>query len=346
VRGTKRTGSRQFWVREDDRQLLKRKICDLRLKIEGTPLERNIERLYAELKERGLRFRPHTWLSSEWFSPDGIPGIAIPYYLAHPRLARLEGRQMLQVEGGSPAECMRILRHEAGHAICTAHRLHFRKRWREIFGLFSKPYPRYYRPRPNSRAFVLHLDAWYAQAHPAEDFAETFAVWLTPRSGWRRTYRDWPTALRKLEYVDELIREISHRAQPVRSRVKIEPVSQLKLTLGQYYRKKRTRYGAYWPDSYDRDLRRLFSADSRYAAQPTAAVILRSMRSEIRNTVAEWTGAHPYTIDQVLQDMIARCRELRLRLAVPKREVKSRAFILLTVHTMNCLHGRRQEIPV
>ena len=26
----------------------------------------------------------------------------------------------------------------------------------------------------------MHLDPWYAQSHPDEDFAETFAVWLTP----------------------------------------------------------------------------------------------------------------------------------------------------------------------
>ena len=86
------------------------------------------------------------WLSSEWFSPDGIPGIAIPFYLAHPRLRKLEHRQILEVEGGTEGECMRILRHEAGHAIDTAYRLHRRKRWREIFGSFSQPYPDSYRP--------------------------------------------------------------------------------------------------------------------------------------------------------------------------------------------------------
>ena len=138
---------------------------------------------------RGIRFRPHCWLAQEWFSPDGIPGIAIPFYLAHRRLMSIERRFMREVEGGNRNWLMRILRHEAGHAIDSAYRLRRRSRWRAVFGPASLPYPDTYRPRPGSRRFVQHLGAWYAQAHPTEDFAETFAVWLKPRSPWRREYR-------------------------------------------------------------------------------------------------------------------------------------------------------------
>ena len=138
---------------------------------------------------RGIRFRPHCWLAQEWFSPDGIPGIAIPFYLAHRRLMSIERRFMREVEGGNRNWLMRILRHEAGHAIDSAYRLRRRSRWRAVFGPASLPYPDTYRPRPGSRRFVQHLGAWYAQAHPTEDFAETFAVWLKPHSPWRREYR-------------------------------------------------------------------------------------------------------------------------------------------------------------
>jgi len=293
-----------------------------------------------------LRFRPHVWLSTDWFSPDGVPGIALPFYLAHPRLMKLEARQMLEVEGGSESACMRILRHETGHSLDSAYRLHFRKRWREVFGSYSQPYPGYYRPNPNSRKFVVHLEAWYAQAHPAEDFAETFAVWLTPRSHWRQRYRDWPRALRKLEYVDELMREIADQPPRINVRQKVEPISLLSQTLGEYYHKKREIYGGTWSEIYDRDLRRLFSDDRRYAERPTASSFLRGVRSEIRSTVAEWTGTHPYTIDQVLRDMIERSRELKLRLACSPGRARIQATILLTVHTMNWLHTRRHEIPL
>ena len=194
------------WHRLSDEQLLDLRICDLPIKIKGSFLEPHIKRLYSELNARGIRFKPHVWLAEEWFSPDGVPGIAIPFYLAHPRLMKLERKQMLEIEGGTDTECMRILRHEAGHALDTAFRLHFKRQHRELFGSFAQPYPDFYKPKPKSRKYVLHLPAWYAQAHPAEDFAETFAVWLTPRSQWRRRYRGWP-ALRKLEYIDELMNE-------------------------------------------------------------------------------------------------------------------------------------------
>jgi hypothetical protein len=322
------------------------RVADLDVRIRGTPLEARVDKLHRELEQRGIHFKPHVWLSTEWFSPDGVPGIAMPFFLAHPRLLKLEARQMLEVDGGTAASCMKILRHEAGHAIDTAFRLHFRKAWRDVFGRYSQRYPQYYRPRPNSRSYVLHLDAWYAQAHPAEDFAETFAVWLTPRSNWRRAYRDWPTALAKLEYVDELMDEINGSAPRKRSRAHIDPLSASKQTLGQHYRTKRKRYGAAWPDYYDDDLRRLFSDERRYAAQPRASVFLRAIRADVRGEVAGWTGAHSYTVNQVLQDMIERCRELKLRLAVPRAEAKRQAAMLLTVHTMNCLHGRRHEIAL
>ena len=184
------------------------RICDLPIKIRRSFLEPHIKRLYEELNTRGIRFKPHVWLSEEWFSPDGVPGIAIPFYLAHPRLMQLERKQMLEVEGGTDTECMRILRHEAGHALDTAFRLHFKRRWRELFGSFAQAYPNFYKPKPRSRNYVLHLRAWYAQAHPAEDFAETFAVWLTPRSRWRRRYKGW-TALHKLEYIDESMKDLA-----------------------------------------------------------------------------------------------------------------------------------------
>ena len=344
--GSKRK-PRRSWARYSDQRLLEQRLRDLDLRIERTWLQSCVDRLYRELENRGILFRPHVWLSTEWFSPDGIPGIAIPFYLAHPRLMRLERREMLQVEGGTDAACMRILRHEAGHALDAAYRLHFKPAWRKAFGRYAQRYPDYYSPKPDSRSYVLHLDSWYAQAHPAEDFAETFAVWLKPRSAWRQRYGDWPKVLRKLRYVEREMRaSVVEQPPRVRSRRQVDPVSRMSQTLGDYYDKKRARYQAPWPEFYDRDLFRLFSDDARYRDRPTAASFLRSMRAELRESVAEWTGVHPYTVDQVLQDMMERARELRLRLAVSQRRAKTRAVLLLTVHTMNCLYVGRYEIPL
>ena len=202
------------WAALPDDELLQLRLKDLKVTLEGTWLERCLEELYDELAERGLRIRPHAWISNEWFSPDDTPGIAIPFYLAHPRLMRLERKMIIDVEGGTVPECMRILRHEAGHVVQVAYQLQRRRRWQELFGPSSTRYPDYYRPNPASRRYVYHLPLWYAQSHPDEDFAETFAVWLTPRSNWRRRYAGWP-ALKKLEYVDELMAEIAGRTAVV-----------------------------------------------------------------------------------------------------------------------------------
>ncbi len=168
------------WEHLSEKDLLEVRMCDLGLATEGTGLEERIEQVCGELTARGLRFRPHFWLSDDWFTPDGIPGVAIPFYLAHPRLAQLERAKMLEVEGGTPEWCLRILRHEAGHAIDNAFRLRRRRRRIKLFGKSSEPYPEHYAPRPYSKSYVIHLDAWYAQSHPDEDFAETFVVWLHP----------------------------------------------------------------------------------------------------------------------------------------------------------------------
>ncbi|MBI5865758.1 MAG: hypothetical protein HZB38_14865 [Planctomycetes bacterium] len=330
------------WADWSDDALLGLRFCDLRVGLFATPLADRVVRLYVELARRHLRARPHVWLSHEWFAPDGVPGFAAPFYLAHPRLMELERSQMLEVEGGSPQSCMQILRHEAGHAIDHAYRLYRRADYRRIFGR-CRPYPDWYRPRPDSRRFVLHLDSWYAQSHPAEDFAETFAVWLTPESDWRRRYRNWPAA-RKLEYVDWLMNEIAGSPPAVRSRARLEPLSALRTTLREHYQRRRARYANDVPVVYDADLQRLFEACGGRGR--TAAAFLRRAQPELRELVARWTGQPAYTIDQVLREMAVRCRRLGLHATRSARRMTQDAAVLVTVHTLNFLRGRRRRVAI
>jgi hypothetical protein len=333
------------WAHASDKELLAMRLCDLGLAIAGSPLEPRVKELGAELKVRGLRFRPYVWLSDDWYTPDGIPGIALPFYMAHPRLIRLEESQMLEVEGGTPDWCMRILRHEAGHAIENAYRLRLRRKRIELFGRSSQKYPASYEPRPYSKSFVHHLEAWYAQSHPDEDFAETFAVWLTPGSDWEKRYAGWP-ALKKLQYVDALMRELDGRRPPVRTRRKVDPIEKLTKTLREHYTERRAHYGVEVPRIYDRALRRLFSAAPEFRANPAATTFLRRVRRETRRLVTTWTGAYQYTVDQVLEDIMHRCRELELRLAVPEAQARIDFAILLTVQTMNFLHSGRHRVAL
>lgn len=328
----------QDWTKLPDEELLDVRLCDLDLRIEGSLVEPRIERLTEELERRELRFRPHFWVSTDWFSPDGVPGVAVPFYVVHPRLRQLEKRQMYDVEGGTEEWCMQLLRHETAHALDTALGLHRRKDWRETFGRFSQPYTAYYQPKPYSKRFVLHLDYWYAQSHPAEDWAETFAVWLRPGSQWRKRYAGWP-ALRKLEYVERLMAEVARQPAKVRSRERTDHVGGLRTTLRAYYAEKRERYGTDSPDFYDRDLRKLFVPRADAPKAPRAHRFLSRARPEIRRQVARWTGEYQYTIDQVLEEMIERARELDLALASEESQALMDATVLVAVQTMNHLHS-------
>ena len=328
---------REDWAELGDEDLLDLRMADLPLAVEGT-LAQRIAQLRGELEERGLRFPLHFYISDEWFTPDGATAIAVPFYLAHPRLEKLEEAQMFEVEGGEHEWGMRILRHEAGHAIDNAYNLRRRRARRDTFGLPSRAYPEFYTPRQYSKSFVLHLDAWYAQSHPDEDFAETFAVWLTPNSEWRQRYKGW-RALRKLEYMDTLMRSLGDQPPRVNNPAEIEPLRDVRTTLRQHYRNKRRHYGVDHPNFYDRDLRRLFSDAPEFSGNITAAQFIARNRRALRRVVAGWTGIYQYTIDQVLEDMIGRCRELKLRVAGSEDQARQEFTVLLTVQTMYYLHS-------
>ena len=328
-----------------DRQLLELRLCDLPVRIRGTQLEQRVKKLYRELKARSLEFQPHVWLAEEWFTPDGVGGFAIPFYLAHPRLMKLERAQMLEVEGASDAECMRILRHEAGHAIDNAFRLHTKRSWSDTFGSYRVPYPEWYQPQPGSRDYVLNLDAWYAQAHPAEDFAETFAVWLHPRGRWQRPYQGWG-AHRKLEYVEQVMKGLAGRSPARVVTREVEPLSSLKKTLRDHYRRKRAYYTIHWPASYERNLYRVFTADGRKRPSPSAAQFLRHYRREISHIVARGTGVHHYTVNHIVKHMIVRCRELNLSLSMPVEEARQLLIVMLTMQVMQVLRTGYHRIPL
>ena len=333
----RKSSLRDDWPDLDDEALLDVRMADLPLTIEGTLAER-VAQLRREIDERGLKVPLHFYIGDEWYTPDGATSICIPFYLAHPRLARLEEAQMFEVEGGDYEWCMRILRHEAGHAIDNAYRLRLRRQRREVFGSPAEPYPEFYTPKPYSKSFVLHLDAWYAQSHPDEDFAETFAVWLTPNSEWRQRYAGWKAA-RKLEYMNGLMGSLRDAAPRLDNPAEIDPLPKLRKTLRQHYRTKRKHYGVDYPNFYDRDLRRLFSDAPEFSENITAAQFIGRIRRSARRLVANWTGIYQYTIDQVIEDMMSRSRELKLRLAVPEEQARHEFNVLLTVQAMNYLHS-------
>lgn len=330
------------WAAWPDERLLELPINRLRLRLGNCPaLVRRIERVLSELAARGLRFAPHFWLGEDWFSADGIPGVAVPFYLAHPRLLRLERKMVGEAEGSSASGCQSILRHEVGHALDHAYGLHRRRDWQQHFGRSSERYPSSYRPKPASRKYVLHLDAWYAQSHPDEDFAETFAVWLASPRSWRQAYRGWP-ALRKLEYVDRLMQEIAAKRPINTSRARFEPLEAVSKTLRQHYEEKRAQRSAHRSPWYDRDLRRLFGPANGCPSVPAERFIHRC-RTELHCSFSPVAVQERYNLDQFVREILSRCRELQLH-AVGGRQLKARFLSLLTRRQRQYIHNTRHHV--
>ena len=294
------------------RELLGRRISDLGLSLHGSPVEGLVEQLHRELEERGIAFRPPVYLSDEWGCPDGTPLIGVPFYLADPRLSRIEQRMAMEVEG--EAEIMRILRHEAGHAINYAYRLHDRPDWRQIFGPYSRPYRERFRADPFSRAYVRHLPGWYAQKHPDEDFAETFAVWLTSDIDWREEYNRWE-ALAKLEYVDRVMREVAELGVPEAPAPGADdvPVRAMHYTIAEHYHEGGGAVPVQDERHFDGDLRTLFASRTEAPDGEAAEGFIRRHRREIVSRIAYWTGESAPVVRTFVDLLAARTGALELR---------------------------------
>lgn len=341
-----------------EEEMLRLRLCDLPLKIEGTWLEECIQEFYRELDSKGIKFKPGCYLADEWLTPDGEPVVGIPFFLAHPALMKLEKKMMSDVEGGTKTWCMKLLRHEAGHAINYAYKLYKKKKWQKIFGKFSTVYADTYRFRPYSKNFVRHLEDYYAQYHPDEDFCETFSVWLTPDLDWRLQYKHWG-ALRKLKYVDELMQEIKDKEPLVKEGKRYWQASLMRTTLEHFYRKKKHSYAENFPDFHDVNLKKIFTfpaslspnvniadvsaaEDMKEAVNPrgkTAAVeLIRKYKRDILDNVSAWTGEKKYIINELIGVIKERCKRLKLVSHGAEALAILRVSVYITTLVMNYMY--------
>lgn len=324
------------WAQLSDEQLLEKNISRLGLKLEGTDLQPLIQQLYDELTQKNLTFHPPCFVGDEWFCPVGIPAIFIPFFLTHERLKKLERKIILEVEGETKPWFMKLIRHEAAHAYSYAYQLYKKKKWQQHFGLASTEESDFYRPRPYSRSYVIHLDDWYAQSHPDEDFAETFAVWLAPDLNWRERYRGWK-ALQKLEYLDELMRSIAGKPPVHQPKFRAADYDCLHLKLKTYYARKRKLYEDSYPDFYDKDLTRLFAAGPEFAGRQKASNYLKAQRKLIMDSVCQWTNEKKYRVHQLLTRLLARCDELDLYVRGDDPALNLQVSSYITALVMNYL---------
>jgi len=297
---------------EERRVLLGRRISELGLRVAGSPVERLVGSLHDELQLRGLVFRPPVYLSDEWGCPEATPVIGVPFYLADQRLARIEAERSDGLE--SEAEAMKFMRHEAGHAFNYAYRLYDRADWRQTFGPYTRPYRERYHADPFSRDYVRHVLGWYAQKHPDEDFAESFAVWLTPGLDWRADYDGWP-ALRKLEYVDRVMAEVGSQPPPIAWQPSLNDlaVDAMHYTVEEHYSQLEQRLPVEDERYFDGDLRNIFSAPEHAPAGDSAAAFIRAHAGELVSRIAYWSGESVAIVRAFIEFLAARAAALSLR---------------------------------
>jgi hypothetical protein len=316
-------------------------IRDLGLKIEGTPLEAVIAEFRREVEAAGIRkLKPHFYLTTQWMVHDDTIAIGIPFYLARPDLMDLHAEADGHVEGVGRAEQLRYLRHEMGHVVNYAYKLFDREEWVRLFGSMTQPYEDEYRPEPFSRRFVVHLPGWYSQKHPDEDWAETFAVWMTPGADWRSAYAAWPEALEKLAYCDRLMNELGDAEPPVTAVDLDCEVGNLTDSVGELYDSWAFAGEAQMP-GLDGALRTIFEDrdDATLAERLPAADLIRRWERDLMADVFRWTGHFPERTRHLLRHLAARARELHL--AYPAdRETRAVLALsaLVTALAMNHVH--------
>jgi len=325
-------------------EILSKPIQQLGLKLEGSTLDRFVQQLYKELEAKGItRFHPRCYLTDEWGCPNMEPVIGIPFYLADPKLQRLEA-EMNDIEDSR--QIMMYMRHEAGHAFCYAYELYKTPEWRTLFGPFRRPYRDSYKPVPFSRQFVRHMEGWYAQKHPDEDFAETFAVWLTPRSNWRKRYKGWG-AMKKLLYMDRIGHKLASVDPPVAHGDTDITVDEMDVTVGEFY--QRALGQQLTPDELplDTDLRDIFTVSRRRRNNVRPAVdLLRENRKVLIDKVNYWTGVQRPLVKKLWEAIEAKVSALDLRADITcERESLTEVTVYATALAMNFITRGKFILP-
>jgi hypothetical protein len=317
------------------RKLLTSRICDLPLTVEDSPLAELVGELYEELICAGVVFRPQVYLSDDWGCPNLVPVIGVPFYLADVRLSRLVSTcRSCPVE--NEAEIIRYLRHEAGHAFNYAYRLFKEPEWKRLYGAFNQPYLEHFTARPFSPGFVRNIPGWYSQKHPDDDFAETFAAWLTPNSRWRERYAE-TQALAKLEYVEITVKRLGKTRPPVIDGNLDRPLAELNMTIKEWC----VAEGAYgWshvklPSAFKYDLKDLFPAPRGGSLN----LLLTEDSWRLMNEVHALTGTDSDLLFALVQELIHMIADLKLKVASGNETyARIKLAILLTTLAMNFQH--------
>jgi hypothetical protein len=328
--------------------MLDRPLNKLGVRLSAPHIASAIKQLHKELKNNNISFRPEIWISDDWFSPDGHPGFAIPFYLFTPQLISLENFYTQEVEGYTRPELMKLLRHETAHAMDNAFGLRMDKRRQKLFGLCSVPYPKDYLPNKKSNNFVTNLSDFYAQSHPEEDFAETFAVWLDPGSNWQKRYISKPVALEKLLFIDQLMHKLKSKKEKLITAPPPDQLRNLKGNLRDYYLRKRKRLGIIGLIDIQKDLHKIFTNKVESKKTVQAAKLIKTGNKILKDSFlkkksSEGIKVKNKLIKNLLSEMENYCLKQSLMTNNQKKAMTSLSS-MLQEHSLHLPHNRNRII--
>jgi hypothetical protein len=324
-------------------EMLTTPINRLGYKIEGTVLEEAIAIVRKDMRRVGItKLQPRFYLSNGYGCIEGIPNISVSFTDCNDLIGELN--QEFRHFRYTREELIDVLRHEVGHAFCYGYKLFRTPEFRRIFkvkGHFFRTYPatnQYVRRvNPWSKEFVNPGGDYYAQKHPDDDFAETFLVWIKPRQNWRKMHKSRPGALRKLEYVDRVVKEYGRKPPLVEGNPTMiyEPVEELKLTVARFMKAKPAIYRRQATGYVDSDLKAMFLKRPPYVrGRPArthhhAYAFLRGYKRILIPRVAYWVGVDESVVAALIDKLIARSRALNLWV---RHDESERKIIELTAY--------------
>ncbi len=268
--------------------------------------------LSQELQSKGIHFDFHLWVSEEWFCPDGVPGFALPFYLFNKELGAYHKKQTGLYEGKNTKEILKLMRHELGHAIDNAYGLRKIKRRIKVFGSSSREYPEAYAPKAHSRNFVNYLGDQYAQSHPDEDFAETFAYWLDPEKNWQ-TKKFNSTLRGKFELMQEMMLNLRGQKPKLKNKFKIDPIEKCNLTPSEFYKQFNAERNHRHMRRVDHHIRCFFGDKKLQEGDLSLAHYLKNHREYFVRTLSSSEGVYQYEANWALQKVIQRAKGLGAR---------------------------------
>ena len=282
--------------------------------------------LTSELRDHGISFDFHIWVSDDWFCPDGVPGFAVPFYLFNKELFKIHKKEVGFVEGRSEREILMLMRHELGHAMDNAYGLRRIKERQNLFGSSKKDYPESYQPQRYSKNYVHYLGDNYAQSHPDEDFAETFAYWLDPSKSWRLKSMS-PKLREKLELMDRMMDGVRRAKPRLVNKFKVEAIEKNSMTLKSFYKKRQSVDKRTSEERVDHNLRSVFLSNNSSRSCVSLAGYLRREKKQHSQRIARQENVYRYEVDLVLKKLIQRAESLGIHAPMSELRRKSPSLI-------------------